>query len=596
MFWTVLLSLSVAGASSVAAKEIQVRGTIEAGTVYRGQALVTRVIEVEGPAGSLDVVATDLPTQIVPDSLYASAEGEVEIRLVRYRTRAVAEEPRAEIRKIQEQIEDVGRELRENEANQKLQKKREDLLTRLAAFTPAITKEKNERVALDAEAIKSLTEFLFEKGSLLTKETWQLKEEAKTLKESLSVLQRKLSELTREATRTAREAVIVLEKGNKDKVKVRLNYLVRGASWSPTYNLRCKGERKQVDLEYNALVRQMSGEEWKGVQLTLSTASAAMVAEAPILTPFWVTLLTKPSLPVPGAAAVVEHQRKARGEQRQAIAQRGQVETWDEAFKQDWRANIGANYLQMLDIAAKRDILLAGQIQPTGEALSVNYLLPGKISIPSRSDHQMIQIASLKLPSGFYYQATPLLTPYVYQQADVVNTSEIALLAGPVNSYLDGQFMGGGRVPMVAKGQQFTVGFGVDSQLRAGRELADKTDEIQGGNKVLTFKYRLLAENYKDAPVKVRVLDRLPDPKGADIKVTLGELKDPLSEDKVYLRKLRKMGVLRWEIEVPAKAAGASARTVEYEYKLEFDKNMHIGQPTKAEIEKKKMEFKTLMK
>ena len=88
---------------------------------------------------------------------------------------------------------------------------------------------------------------------------------------------------------------------------------------------------------------------------------------------------------------------------------------------------------------------------------------------------------------------------------------------------------------------------------------------------------------------------RLPEPKDADIRITLGEMSDKLSEDEVYQRTLRQMGILRWDIEVPAKAEGASARKVEYEFKMEFDRNMHISEPSAAEVEAKRLEFEEML-
>ena len=264
-----------------------------------------------------------------------------------------------------------------------------------------------------------------------------------------------------------------------------------------------------------------------------------------------------------------------------------------DGYALDFSANEWANSLQYIDLVAGRDVLMAGMgLRTEDEALSVTYDLPGKISLPSRDDQQMVRIASLKLKGEFYYLAAPVLGPYVYQQADVTNASEVALLSGPVNCYMDGQFKGSGTIPIVAKGQQFTVGFGVESQFRAVRELADKTDRLQGGNRELTFTYRLLLDNYKDKVVKVRLMDRLPDPRGADIRVTLLETSDELSTEPVYLRTLRKSGILLWEIDVPAKASGPSARTVEYKYKLEFDRKMHLAEPSRAQLEKEKSQFK----
>jgi uncharacterized protein (TIGR02231 family) len=495
----------------------------------------------------------------------------------------VEEEPRKEIRNLDQQIEAVEGKLRKNQVKQKLQTRHEDYLTKLEQFTSATAKEEMARGMLNADTIKSVTEFLFHKRLTLTDERFELQEGERDLQEQLSLLKRRRGELATKfpSTRTAREAIVFLEKGSSGSARVRLNYLVREATWSPMYTLRCEGHREQVGHEYNALVRQMSGEDWQGVHLTLSTASPAMVSEAPILTPFWVTLGAKAQV-----ARAHRGRREATKRLQRALEQRRQVAEEVEALRQDWAANVAAGELQMMDIAAEREAL---------EALSVEYTLGGKISIPSRSDQQMIQIASLTLPSDLYYLGAPILTPYVYQHADVVNTSELALLSGTNNAYLDGQFMGTGQIPIVAKGQRFSVGFGVDSQLRVNRELADKTERIQGGNRQLTFKYRLLIENYKDEPVLVRLFDRLPEPKDADIRITLGEMNDKLSEDEVYQRTLRQMGILRWDIEVPAKAEGASARKVEYEFKMEFDRNMHIGEPSAAEVEAKRLEFEEML-
>lgn len=593
MFGSSLVLAALLLSAGAAADPIQTKGTIEAVIVYRGQALVTRVVDVDAPPGPVELAVEELPAQVVPDSLYATGDNQALIRAVRFRSRAVEEEPREDIRKLDAQIEDVQRQLRENQELQKLQATNQQYLANLGQFAAARAREEMERGVLNADTIKSISEFIFEQTSELTKENLRLKEEGETLNQKLSLLQRQRSELAARfpTTTTAREALIFLDKSAETPAEVHLNYLVQEATWSPIYNIRSGDNRQKATLEYNALVRQMSGEDWEGVRLTLSTASPAMAADSPILTPFWVTLTARPQPPV-GGISLQEGQQQARMNIQQALGKRrGAAVPDEEALKWDWAANVWADRFQMLDVSGEKEELLAVRPRPTEEALSVNYTLPDKISIASRSDQQMIQIASLALPSDFYYIATPLLTPYVYQHADVANDSEFALLSGSVNSYLDGQFMGSGRIPVVAKGQQFKVGFGVESQLRASRELVNKTDTVQGGNRVLTFRYRLLVENYRDAAVKVRLLDRLPEPRGADIRVTLGDLTDPLSEDEVYLRTFRKMGILRWEIEVPARAAGASAKMVEYEFKMEFDRNLHIGEPEAAEIQKEKEAF-----
>jgi hypothetical protein len=146
--------------------------------------------------------------------------------------------------------------------------------------------------------------------------------------------------------------------------------------------------------------------------------------------------------------------------------------------------------------------------------------------------------------------------------------------------YLDGRFVGHSEIPTVARGQTFVVGFGADPQLRARRELAGRTENIQGGNRELSFKYRLVLENYKDQPATVRLFDRLPySDRPNDVRIKLGELKDPLSKDELYVRTERPKGILRWEIEVPASATGEKVRIVDYGFTLDFDRNFALRIP-----------------
>jgi uncharacterized protein (TIGR02231 family) len=190
----------------------------------------------------------------------------------------------------------------------------------------------------------------------------------------------------------------------------------------------------------------------------------------------------------------------------------------------------------------------------------------------------MFRIAALDLKSDFYYTAAPLLTDYIYQAVEAVNTSDYPLLPGPYNAYLNGAFSGHGNLPLVARGQGLTVGFGAETQLRGARELDEKATEIRGGNKVLTYTYRLRLRNFMDEPVTVRVWDRLPQAPDEQVTVTLADPAPPLSEDALYLAYERPRGLLRWDVEVPARAAGAQAYSFTYQFHLEFDKSYDIGE------------------
>jgi len=544
-------------------------------TLYRGQAMVTRTIPVEGPAGAAEIVVGDLPEQIVPDSLFAEGNGELEIRAVRFRTRAVGEEPREEVRKIEEAIEAGQDALRAVTQAQALLAKRSEYLDKLEGFVAPTAKTDLSKGVLDAKALQQVTTFSFEQREEIGKRTLEMEAQAKNFQKELSLLERKRNELTAGASKTLREAVLFVQKQKPEKGSVRLNYLVSDCGWSPTYTFRAKSDQKPIAAECNALIHQMTGEDWNGVRLTLSTASPALSAAGPGLAPFPVVLTEggQAKLSQKDLTAKVQSIREG---QQEALRKNLNALNLSDNIASSWTVNAAANDYQWLELLNGKEVLTAG-MDDSAEGPSLSYTLDAPVSLASRSDQQMVRILQTDFESLFYHVATPVLTSYVYREAELKNTSGKDLLAGPITVYLDGRYVGRSEIPTVARGQTFVVGFGADPQLRAHRELAEREEGVQGGNRELRFKYRLVIENFKEEPAALRLFDRLPNAeRAADVRVTLADMKDPLSKDQLYLRTERPKGILRWDVDVPAAATGEKVRIVEYGYTLDFDRNFAL--------------------
>ncbi len=178
----------------------------------------------------------------------------------------------------------------------------------------------------------------------------------------------------------------------------------------------------------------------------------------------------------------------------------------------------------------------------------------------------------------FYYKAVPVLTPNVYRLADLTNTSDFVLLPGEATMYLAGDFVGSTKLPLVAVGKPFTAGFGVDPQLQVARVLVDRTRTTQGGNQVLTFKYRIMLSSYKTITVPVQVWDRMPHAEAAmTIAINLLSPKPELSTNPLYVRDDLSKGLLRWDVNLEPKQNGEKTLNIDYEFKMELDKNVNIG-------------------
>jgi len=596
----------------------QVAGKISEVTVYRGQALVTRDVEFAAVAGPQEIVVTPLPEGVIPESLYASSEPEMTVRAVRYRVTAVGEEPRDEVRQIDEQLAAKGREQKRFASELGVLDSKSRYLDKLENFVATTATVETSKGALDPKALTETSQFIFQQRTEVAAQKLDLENAKEQVDNDISTLNRQRSELMKGSSKTQREAVLLIDAAKAHQARCRLSYLVSRVNWSPAYSARLSEKKDRLALEYSAVVNQMSGEDWNGVKLTLSTTRPNMIAVTPILTPLWISLVSGEAKPAysgeefreqfsninrqlkmndSNAGVVMPNPPGAQGPIGMPMEQAAIPAQSDLADGAGWQQNILAGQLQNLELAAGDEDIRKSRTARTEETegLAVAYNLPGTVSLQSRSDQQMFRIATLDLKADSFYNAVPLLSDFVYLTADAVNTSDYPLLPGPYNAYVNGSFAGRGWLPLVACGQGLTVGFGSETQLRAVRELADKQTEIRGGNQIVTYNYRLRLQNFMTQPAKVRLWDRTPQATDSAVTITLAGLEPVLSAEAQYVADEKPRGLLRWDLEVPAGSSGVKALEVKYQLRMEFDRNFTIGEIPEQMMEKMKKDFDAQM-
>lgn len=543
-----------------------VRGTVTDVTVFRDQALVTRAVEATGPRGPLEVVVSDLPENIVPASLSAEALGqECRVHSVTYRTRAVPGDARPEVKAIDDRIAELNRRLRELEAQRGAIETKKQVVSALAAFTAATTQVEIQKGVLDFEQLSQLADYALEKQDRLVQQGLEIDAQHEETVKQIELEQRRRAELASELSEAEREALVHLTKEVDGPVAIALRYLVGRVTWRPQYNVRSSEERNAVAVEYNAVVSQMSGEDWSNVRLTLSTAQPAFSAESPTIVPLKVTLGPQEAL----AEEEYEQTLRDLGQQRYEVQQQVQP-----APEQSYMLNVLAGKEQVIELARKQ---VQAEKRPTrAEGVSASYELPHAATLASRRDEQILQIASATVPAESRHIAVPVLTDFVYIEAVAQNETPYVLLPGPYNAYLDGRFVGRGMTPLVAAGEEFKAGLGVDSQVQVSRELASKTEAIEGGNIAWVCEYRLTISNYHQQPVRLTLEDRMPYSEDGSVQVKLLETKPELSQDPEYQRTQAPKGLLRWDIEIPPLAIKDNAVIVSYRFHMAHERQMAI--------------------
>jgi uncharacterized protein (TIGR02231 family) len=546
---------------------------VAAVTVYPNSALVTREVDVPEGAGTLELTVTPLPPTTVNSSLYTEGTEGIRVLTTRFRSRPILEDTREDVRKIQDEIKQLQLAKEKLDAEVKAIQANAAMFGKMENFLNVTTVQATEKGVLNSDSAIAMSKHIKESRLETARELIALQQQGQANQEKAEFAQRRLVEMSSGIVRTERDAVLVVDKGNADPGKVRLNYLVDVAGWRPQYKLRAgKTTQEPVQVELLAAVMQHTGEDWTNVNLVLSTAEPTLNAAPPELQSLRVTAAPKgnPATQLPTTMELEEQVRNLRSKAQKDLNERKQTSgvglvNTAAALDQSWE-------LFNPEAAMKRGCNLAVREGPT-----VTYSLPSRLMVPSRADEQVLEVTRLELQPDYYYKAVPMLTTQIYRQADLVNKSKHVLLPGEATMYVGSDFVGQMTLPLVAVGEPFTVGFGIDPQLQVQRQMTDRSRSTQGANQLLRYEYRLRLSSFKGEPVKVQVWDRLPHAENEAVAVSLLKANPDLSKEAQYVREQRPVNLLRWDVTVDPNMSGEKALTIDYEFKLELDRQLTIS-------------------
>ncbi|WP_344638253.1 DUF4139 domain-containing protein [Kitasatospora cystarginea] len=236
-----------------------------------------------------------LPRTLDGGSLRARVVGQGAWRVTEARLEAAAE--------LREPAELPGLRRRAEQAEETLEAARErhsGLLGRIAEIAalrvipPALTPEQPHR-RTPADAWLELADFVDDRLAALNARALELAGEVRQAEHALAVALEALGQTSTaepaHPVETSAVAVLTLtssEHGARvedvEDVEIELEYGVQGAYWVPSYRLSHRqGDGGSGSLVLRASVLQLSGEDWTGVRLALSTADLSRRTDLPQL-------------------------------------------------------------------------------------------------------------------------------------------------------------------------------------------------------------------------------------------------------------------------------------------------------------------------
>jgi uncharacterized protein (TIGR02231 family) len=330
------------------------------------------------------------------------------------------------------------------------------------------------------------------------------------------------------------EVKIFVNAGAALEAEIAIRYQVGAASWVPFYDARLatgtKAEAPKLQLVRRASIQQRSGESWDDVALALSTTRPGAGTAAPELQPVTVDYEPDPQRPLPPTAGAP---------MPRSIAQES---AGLPAGAEDARvATRGKSAPAPAPVQAE-EVRAAVETQ----AFQAIYTIAGRVSVPATGEAKRVQIDEAQLEPALTVRTVPKREQKAFLYAKVAMARGTPVLPGQVSLFRDGTFVGNGRLPLLAPGEEHELGFGVDDSVRVRHTIAEEKRAETGiitSSKTDTRSYRIAIKNLHARPIPVTVIDQIPVSQNGDIKIELLGKTAPTKRDLDDKR-----GVLAWEM------------------------------------------------
>jgi uncharacterized protein (TIGR02231 family) len=475
-------------------------------TVYSDRAEVVKHLEGNLEAGEHVLSFENLPGSA--DLSTVRVQGKGDFALIDIRAEAIQTTDTADTRlkELEDKKEELAKQLKElNMSDARINNRKaalEKILTRLTTTTATATAP----AEMDTTKWSSYLQFHSEALEKCDKEIFANAQTTLGVQKEINRIVREIENMNVQRVKYRNVAKVKIEVKKSGRIQLDLSYIVIGPSWRPSYDVRANTTQGNLELTYNAEIRQSTGEDWKGVALKLSTAQPGIGGREPHLSP-WFINKQQPIVALGASAPMAMTKSSSRGRQDQMM---NAYTAADESGK---------------DLS---EMSVAGATVVTG-ATAETYIIDRVSDVLSDNKVAKVNITQQNFPTVYRYSSVPKLSPHVYLKAKAKNKSDFTLLPGRTSVFLDGAFVANASLDLVPAGQEFWTYLGVDPSVKVERKELGRREETSGlfGKKTVRTVYDNVfkIKNSKSTAIELVVWDQIPISDHEDIKVVLEEPK-----------------------------------------------------------------------
>lgn len=473
-------------------------------TVYSDRAEVVKHLEGKLEAGEHVLSFENLPGSADLSSVRVQGKGDFALIDIRAETVQTTDTADTRLKELEDKKEELAKQLKElSMSDARINNRKaalEKILTRLTTTTATATAP----AEMDTTKWSSYLQFHSDALEKCDKEIFANAQTTLAVQKETNRIVREIENLNVKRVKYRNVAKVKIDVKKSGVIQLDLSYIVHGPSWRPSYDVRANTAQGNLELTYNAEVRQSTGEDWKGVALKLSTAQPGIGGREPNLSP-WFINKQEPIVALGATAPMAKSLSRGR---------------------QDQMMNA---YVAEADPAASpAEMEVKGATVVTG-ATAETFIIDRTADVLSDNKVAKVNITKQSFPTVYRYSSVPKLSPHVFLKAKAKNKSDFTLLAGRTSIFLDGAFVANASIDLVPAGQEFWTYLGVDASVKVERKELGRREEINGlfGKKTVRTVYDNVfkIKNSKSSAIELVVWDQIPISDHEDIKVVLEEPK-----------------------------------------------------------------------
>jgi uncharacterized protein (TIGR02231 family) len=489
---TIVVAICVAGAAPARADKAD---KIDSVVVFPDRARVTHVATARCERATARAVFERLPVALDARTLRGEVREQADLigvasDVVNHRQSVDLPLPRA--RGLTADLRKVQADVRAKEARRiVIAGELEDLAAYATVFSATTAEEMRNPRPVTAAWGKAL-DGLADRRAALDAERRKLDVALRGLRLEENKLSRQLRGLGAGDSRASRTATVTVGCRALAEVTTSISYVVPGATWQPEYDLDFSPRARAgkvgpgtARLTVGAVVRQTTGEDWRGVRLSLSTARPKLGSEAP----------------KPAPLLVDGHENK-----------RGKVLVEAQERREQIAGGAGAG------AAGPRGAALDDK----GNAFVIT--LPHRVTVMADGRPVWAPVDVVEGQASAKLVTTPKLDEHVYQVVALKNPAAYPLLEGRLRSYRAGSYVGDAHMRYRGVGEPIEVSLGIDDEIKVERKTLDdksKDPSLLSSTKHLLRATRVILTNRAAGAETVELRENIPVSQIDDVKVEI---------------------------------------------------------------------------